>query len=91
MTVYTSAGSTLRVLAAAPATFDPTGYNALVMTLVGEITDLGEFGREYALVTFTRIARDRCIAVRRPAYRKAPATAKPVQLAANGALSTNEA
>ncbi len=42
-------------------------------------------------VTITRIARDRCIAIRRPAYRKAPATAKPVHLAANGGLSTNEA
>ncbi len=52
MTVYTSAGTTLRVLAAAPATFDAAGCGALVMTLVGEVTDLGEFGREYALVTF---------------------------------------
>lgn len=42
-------------------------------------------------VTITRIAKDRCIAVRRPAYRKAPSTAKPVQLAATGTLSTNEA
>ena len=42
-------------------------------------------------VTITRIAKERCIAVRRPAYRKAPATAKPVQLAATGTLSTNEA
>jgi len=42
-------------------------------------------------VTITRIARDRGIAVRRPIYRKAPATAKPVLLAASGALSANEA
>jgi uncharacterized protein (TIGR02594 family) len=42
-------------------------------------------------VTIARIARDRCVAVRRPAYRKAPATAKPIQLAADGTLSTNEA
>ena len=42
-------------------------------------------------VTITRIAKDRCIAVRRPAYRKAPETAKPVQLAATGAPSVNEA
>ena len=33
-------------------------------------------------VTITRIARDRCITIRRPAYRKEPASAKPVQLAA---------
>lgn len=56
MTVATSAGSTLRVTATAPSTFDSTGYNTLfnaspAPALVGEITDLGEFGREYALVT----------------------------------------
>jgi hypothetical protein len=42
-------------------------------------------------VTITRIARDRCVAVRRPIYKAAPATAKPVHLAASGALSANEA
>jgi hypothetical protein len=51
MTVKTSAGTTLKVHATAPATFDASGYNALTMTTVGEVTDLGEFGREYALVT----------------------------------------
>ncbi len=60
---------------------------------VGE--DYGAFhvlgGNQSDGVTITRIARDRCIAVRRPAYRKAPASAKPVQLAANGVLSINEA
>ena len=60
---------------------------------VGE--DYGAFhvlgGNQSDGVTITRIARDRCIAIRRPAYRKAPASAKPVQLAANGVLSTNEA
>jgi hypothetical protein len=48
--VKTSAGTTLAVSAAAPATFDGTGYAALTFTPVGEITDLGEFGREYAEV-----------------------------------------
>lgn len=51
MTVATSAGTTLKVSASAPATFDAAGYAALSYTTVGEITDLGEFGREYALVT----------------------------------------
>lgn len=51
MGVKTSAGSTFKISAAAPATFDSTGYAALTFTTVGEITDLGEFGREYALVT----------------------------------------
>ena len=56
MTVRTSAGTTLRISASAPATFDETGYNDLFTasptpSIVGEITDLGEFGREFALVT----------------------------------------
>jgi hypothetical protein len=51
MAAYTSAGTTLRITASQPATFDSVGYNALSTTLVGEVTDLGEFGREYALVT----------------------------------------
>lgn len=56
MTVRTSAGTTLRVTSSAPATFDSAGYNTLftaspVPALLGEITDLGEFGREFALVT----------------------------------------
>jgi hypothetical protein len=56
MTVFTSAGTTLQVSASIPATFDGAGYAAVFTAspgpaIVGEITDLGEFGREFALVT----------------------------------------
>lgn len=51
MAVRTSAGTTISVSAATPATFDVAGYEALSFTDIGEVTDLGEFGREYALVT----------------------------------------
>ncbi|MCA3254931.1 MAG: hypothetical protein INF91_04850 [Alphaproteobacteria bacterium] len=51
MTVQTSAGSTLGIVKAAPATFNVAGYEALTFVNVGEITDLGEFGREFSLVT----------------------------------------
>lgn len=51
MTVRTSAGTTLRISASTPATFDSAGYAALSFTSVGEIVDLGEFGREYSLST----------------------------------------
>lgn len=51
MSVFTSAGSIIAISAAAPATFDGTGYAALTFTNIGEVTDLGEFGREYAGVT----------------------------------------
>lgn len=55
MAVRTTAGSTFKVSATAPATYDAAGYAALTWTAVGEITDLGEFGREYALVTHNPI------------------------------------
>ena len=44
--VRTSAGTTLKVSATKPSSFDATGYNALTSEIVGEITDLGEFGRD---------------------------------------------
>lgn len=56
MTVRTSATTTLHVSAAAPATFNAAGYAALAWTAVGEVTDLGEFGREFALVTHIPLA-----------------------------------
>ena len=49
--VQTTAGSTLAISADAPATFDAAGYAAVSYTTIGEITDLGELGREYNLVT----------------------------------------
>jgi hypothetical protein len=62
MAAFTSAGSTLRVTATAPATFNSAGYGTIFPTtpaagnpVIGEITDLGEFGREYALVTHSPV------------------------------------
>lgn len=53
MGVRTSAGSVLAISASTPATFNAAGYSAVGMTYtpIGEVTDLGEFGREFALVT----------------------------------------
>ena len=61
MTVQTTAGTRLRITATAPATFNEAGYETLfdaspAPALIGEITDLGEFGREYALVTHNPVA-----------------------------------
>lgn len=56
MTVNTTAGSTIAISASAPATFDSAGYAALSYTTIGEITDFGEFGREYNLVTHNPVA-----------------------------------
>lgn len=55
MAVKTSAGTVLRVSSGVPATFNAAGYAALTYTTVGEIVDLGEFGRSYALVTHNPI------------------------------------
>ena len=54
--VQTSAGSTLRITASQPSAYTESAYETLfdaspAPALIGEITDLGEFGREYALVT----------------------------------------
>ena len=55
MTIQSAAGTTLGISASAPATFNAAGYNALTFTNIGEITDLGEFGREYNLITHNPI------------------------------------
>lgn len=52
--VRTSAGSTLGVSATLPTAFTDdavNGYPSLTFINVGEITDMGEFGKEFALVT----------------------------------------
>lgn len=51
MAVRTSAGTTIKLSAGTPATFNAAGYAALTWTTIGEVTDLGEFGREFNLVT----------------------------------------
>ncbi len=49
-------------------------------------------GNQSDAVTITRIAKARCVAVRRPKWRVSqPAGVKPVRLAATGAVSRNEA
>lgn len=55
-TPYISAGSTLHISATLPATYDSTGYAALTWTAVGEITDIGEFGREYNILKHQPLA-----------------------------------
>jgi len=51
MAVKTSATTTLHISASQPAAYDAAGYALLVWTAVGEVTDLGEFGREFALIS----------------------------------------
>lgn len=55
MTVRSSAGTTIKISASQPATYNAAGYEALTMTTIGEVTDLGEFGREFNLITHNPI------------------------------------
>jgi hypothetical protein len=56
MTVRTSAGSTIALSAAQPATYNEAGYSALSFTDIGEVSDLGEFGRVYNIVKYNTVA-----------------------------------
>ncbi|ABF64347.1 hypothetical protein TM1040_1662 [Ruegeria sp. TM1040] len=56
MAHQTASGVTLGISAAAPATHDITGFDALTFTSVGEITNVGEFGKEWQLVTHNPLA-----------------------------------
>lgn len=53
--VYTSAGTKLYISATLPATEDQAGYEALTWTEIGDLSDFGEYGRQYAEVTFNPI------------------------------------
>lgn len=48
-------------------------------------------GNQSNKVSIARVAKNRCIAVRRPPYVTVPAAVKPYRVASGGALSTNEA
>ncbi len=52
MTSITSAGSTLAIGAAAPATNDAAGFAALTLTVVGQIEKIGSLGASFAKVEF---------------------------------------
>lgn len=55
MAIQSAAGASIGISASAPATYNVAGYEALTYTTIGEVTDLGEFGREYNLITHNPI------------------------------------
>ena len=65
----TSAGTTISISARLPATYDAAGFEAVgvVFTEVGEVSDLGEFGREYNVVKFNPL-KDRRTVKRKGSY-----------------------
>ena len=58
---FTSAGSTIGISATLPATNDAAGFGAITFTPIGEVTDMGEFGREYASVTHNPLGNRRTV------------------------------
>jgi hypothetical protein len=56
MAIQTSAGSTVAIATALPGTYDATGFNALTWNIIAEVTDIGEVGKEFNLVTHMPIA-----------------------------------
>jgi hypothetical protein len=59
--VFTSAGTTISIGAALPATFTKAGYEAVTWTAIGEIVDAGEFGRIYNSVSHNPLGDRRTI------------------------------
>lgn len=57
----TSAGTTISISAALPATYNDTEFAALTYTEIGEVSDLGEFGREYNVVKFNPLKDRRTV------------------------------
>lgn len=58
---FTSAGTTISVVDSNPATYDQDGFEGLSYSLIGEVTDLGEFGREYSAVTHNPLGDRRTV------------------------------
>lgn len=58
---FTSAGTTIAIGDSSPASYDLTGFEAVAYTDIGEVSDLGEFGREYNEVTFNPLGDRRTV------------------------------
>jgi hypothetical protein len=57
MAVTLSTGTTLSASASLPATFDGTGYGALSFTEIGEVQEVGEFGKSYNIVSHQTVGQ----------------------------------
>lgn len=79
---FTSAGTKFYMAAAMPATYDATGFGALTWTEIGEVSDLGEFGRTYNVVTFNPLG-DRRTVKRKSSYNDGAITAQMARVPSN--------
>lgn len=73
--IRTTAGSTIAISAAQPATYDGTGYAALTYTEIGEISDLGTFGRKSNVVKYNTV-KNRATTKRKGSYDEGTMTLK---------------
>ena len=64
---FTSAGTDISICANAPATYNAIGFAALAWTSIGEVTELGEFGRVYNIVKLN-LLKDRRTVKRKGSY-----------------------
>ncbi len=79
---FTTAGTTLHVSASLPATNDSAGFGALSYTKVGEVVDLGSYGKKYNLVTHNPID-DRKTVKRKGSYNGGTLALKMARVPAN--------
>jgi hypothetical protein len=58
LNAQSSAGTTISISATLPASYDATGFGnvATVYTPIGEVTNIGEFGKVYTLITHNPLA-----------------------------------
>ncbi len=56
MAIQSAAGSKFYISAAAPATYNAAGFSALTWTEVGEVTEIGEFGKTVNVITHTALS-----------------------------------
>lgn len=55
MAIQTSAGSTIAIATGIPGSYDAAGFNAMAWLVIGEVTDIGEFGKEFNTVTHSPV------------------------------------
>ena len=53
--VVSGSGSKVYISSALPATYNKAGYTALTWVLISDVTNVGEYGREYDLIEHTPI------------------------------------
>lgn len=53
---FTSAGTKIYLSAGLPATYDAAGFTALTFTEIGEVTNIGSYGKKYNVVKHNPLA-----------------------------------